>query len=89
MHRWLRTASPTTSRTRLTSDGSSGIPREHTPPTGCRQECGRAIAADVSEQQLGVWATGDSENFELLNHDSLGPPDGELVLPKLFRRCTY
>ncbi len=48
----------------------------------------RAIAADAREQQLGVWATDDTENFELLNHDSIGPPDGELVLPKLFRRCT-
>lgn len=48
----------------------------------------RELAAGAREQQIGVWATDDTDDFELLDHDSLGPPDGELVLPKLFRRCT-
>ncbi|HWC28373.1 MAG TPA: thermonuclease family protein [Solirubrobacteraceae bacterium] len=48
----------------------------------------RAIASDAREQQRGVWATDDTDDFELVDHDSLGPPDGELVLPKLFRRCS-
>ena len=30
----------------------------------------------------------ESDNFELLDHDSLGPPDAALILPKLFRRAT-
>lgn len=48
----------------------------------------RTIASDAREQQLGVWAVDESDNFELLDHDSLGPPDGALILPKLFRRAT-
>jgi len=48
----------------------------------------RAIAADARERQLGVWAVDETDNFELLDHDSLGPPNGALILPKLFRRCT-
>jgi len=48
----------------------------------------RAIATDAREQRLGVWAADQSQNFELLDHDSLAPPTGALILPKLFRRCT-
>jgi len=48
----------------------------------------RAIASEAREQHRGVWGVDESENFELIDHDSLGPPDGALILPKLFRRCT-
>ncbi len=48
----------------------------------------RAIAAEAREQQLGVWGPDETDNFELIDHESLAPPDGALLLPKLFRRCT-
>ena len=48
----------------------------------------RAIATEAREQQRGVWGVDESDNFKLIDHDSLGPPDGALILPKLFRRCT-
>jgi hypothetical protein len=48
----------------------------------------RAIATEAHEQQRGVWATNETANCELIDHDSIGSPDGVLVLPKLFRRCT-
>lgn len=48
----------------------------------------RAIATEARDQQSGVWEVDHSDNFELIDHDSLAPPDEALILPKLFRRCT-
>ncbi len=48
----------------------------------------RTIATEAREQQLGVWGPDETDIFELIDHDSLAPPDGALILPKLFRRCT-
>lgn len=47
----------------------------------------RQVAATAREQTLGVWELDTSENFVLNNQDSIGPV-GQLILPKLFRRCT-
>jgi endonuclease YncB( thermonuclease family) len=47
----------------------------------------RATAADARERRLGVWPEDRSAGFELVDQDSIGP-DGQLVLPKLFRRCS-
>src|SRR5207248_11136581 len=35
----------------------------------------------------GVWAQDSSHEFRLVNQDSIGP-EGTMILPKLFRRCT-
>jgi len=47
----------------------------------------RAVAADARDARLGVWARDRTAEFELAGQDSIGP-DGELILPKLFRRAT-
>ena len=48
----------------------------------------RAIASDARDKRLRVWAADESDNFELVDHDSIGPPDSALILPRLFRRCS-
>jgi endonuclease YncB( thermonuclease family) len=47
----------------------------------------RAIAREARTAGLGVWALDASRGFALASQDSIGP-DGSLILPKLFRRCT-
>jgi endonuclease YncB( thermonuclease family) len=47
----------------------------------------RATAADAREGLLGVWGRDETAAFELVDQDSIGP-EGQLVLPKLFRRCS-
>jgi endonuclease YncB( thermonuclease family) len=47
----------------------------------------RAVAADARTGRLGVWAIDASAGFPLSSQASIGP-DGSLILPKLFRRCT-
>jgi endonuclease YncB( thermonuclease family) len=36
---------------------------------------------------LGVWQQDATDNFDLEDESSIGP-DGQLIFPKLFRRCT-
>jgi len=48
----------------------------------------RAIAEEAREEDSGVWAVDETEHFQLADQDSISPPDGALLLPKLFRRCT-
>jgi len=47
----------------------------------------RAIARAARTAGSGVWALDASRGFALASQDSIGP-DGSLILPKLFRRCT-
>jgi hypothetical protein len=47
----------------------------------------RSIAIDARDSELGIWQTDDTSLFTLEDHDSIGP-EGNLILPKLFRRCT-
>jgi endonuclease YncB( thermonuclease family) len=47
----------------------------------------RALAVAARSASLGVWAADASGGFVLASQDSIGP-DGALILPKLFRRCT-
>ncbi len=47
----------------------------------------RAVAAEARTARLGVWARDRTAEFELTGQDSIGP-EGALILPKLFRRCT-
>ena len=51
----------------------------------------RTLLGDVALQarnaNRGVWELDITTEFTLENQDSIGP-DGQLILPKLFRRCT-
>jgi hypothetical protein len=47
----------------------------------------RAVAAEARSARLGVWGEDRSAGFTLVSQDSIGP-EGSLILPKLFRRCT-
>jgi hypothetical protein len=47
----------------------------------------RPVGEAARDQNIGLWQTDDSQDFVLEDHDSIGP-NGNLILPKLFRRCT-
>ena len=72
--------------TALLADGSAYLTLYDScaPPIRARF---RGVAADARERLLGVWAEDMTAGFELVDQDSIGP-DGRLVLPKLFRRCS-
>jgi len=48
----------------------------------------REAALAAREKDLGVWVADNTSIFRLVNFDSITPPNGQLILPKLFRRCT-
>ncbi len=48
----------------------------------------RDVASQARDKKLGVWGEDKTSEFVLNNQDSISPPDGQLILPKLFRRCT-
>ncbi len=48
----------------------------------------RAVAGEARKEGGGVWAADETDEFRLADQGSISPPDGALVLPKLFRRCT-
>jgi endonuclease YncB( thermonuclease family) len=47
----------------------------------------RELAREARASELGVWPVDAGAGFALASQDSIGP-DGSLILPKLFRRCT-
>jgi len=47
----------------------------------------RQPAAKAREKSRGVWELDTTDSFTLKSQDDLGP-NGQLILPKLFRRCT-
>ena len=47
----------------------------------------REVAKSARDDQKGVWAIDTTSEFMLENQESVGP-DGQCILPKLFRRCT-
>jgi endonuclease YncB( thermonuclease family) len=47
----------------------------------------RKLAMSARTENKGVWQTDDTSLFTLETYDSIGP-EGNLILPKLFRRCT-
>jgi endonuclease YncB( thermonuclease family) len=47
----------------------------------------QTIAREARSQKLGVWAVDRTPNFTLDDRTSITPPDGQLLYPKLFRRC--
>lgn len=48
----------------------------------------REAALAAREKDLGVWAVDSTSLFRLVDFDSITPPNGQLILPKLFRRCV-
>gem|GEM_PF-834201 len=57
-----------------------------TPPS--HRDYLRAITTAAKKASLGVWAEDVTNSFTLKNQLSLGPNGKQLILPKLFRRCT-
>jgi endonuclease YncB( thermonuclease family) len=47
----------------------------------------RDLARGAREDKTGVWAVDQTPLFQLVDHSSIGP-EGQLILPKLFRRAT-
>lgn len=47
----------------------------------------RMAAAQAREERLGVWGGDVTSNFILDDQSSIDP-QGQMILPKLFRRCT-
>jgi endonuclease YncB( thermonuclease family) len=47
----------------------------------------RSIADSAKRRKQGVWSVDHTERFRLRDQASIGP-SGQLILPKLFRRCT-
>ncbi|UGQ13629.1 hypothetical protein LO772_08520 [Yinghuangia sp. ASG 101] len=47
----------------------------------------RAVAEGARDAGVGVYAVDTTARFGVADHDAIGP-DGDLVLPKLFRRVT-
>jgi endonuclease YncB( thermonuclease family) len=47
----------------------------------------RAVAEEARQNGAGVWAEDTTDQFVLADQSSIGP-DGQLILPKLFRRST-
>jgi endonuclease YncB( thermonuclease family) len=70
----------------LLADGSAYITLYDSCAPPIRAEF-RRIAAAARDGRLGVWGRDETAAFELVNQDSIGP-EGQLVLPKIFRRCS-
>ena len=47
----------------------------------------RPAAQAARQNRLGIWSTDDTADFVLKDQSSIGP-EGNLILPKLFRRCS-
>lgn len=47
----------------------------------------RAAAQAARSRRKGLWKLDDTQDFKLVDQSSIGP-QGELIFPKLFRRCT-
>lgn len=47
----------------------------------------RNVALEARAENVGLWQTDDTALFTLDSYSSIGP-EGNLILPKLFRRCT-
>jgi endonuclease YncB( thermonuclease family) len=47
----------------------------------------RNLARGAQEDKAGVWAVDQTPLFQLVDQSSIGP-EGQLILPKLFRRAT-
>jgi endonuclease YncB( thermonuclease family) len=46
------------------------------------------VTTEARQENRGVWKEDRTREFVLESQEDLSPPDGQLILPKLFRRCT-
>lgn len=58
----------------------SSSPREH-------RDFFRGVARQARDEGRGVWAKDSTPEFQLRSQADISP-EGQLILPKLFRRCT-
>jgi hypothetical protein len=70
----------------LLAGGQAYLTLYESTARGIRAEL-RAVAAQASAACRGVWAVDATAGFALRRQSDIGP-DGALVLPKLFRRCS-
>jgi endonuclease YncB( thermonuclease family) len=47
----------------------------------------QTVSRNARSAQLGIWAIDRTPNFTLDDLTSITPPNGQLIYPKLFRRC--
>ena len=71
---------------RLLSEGQAYYTVYTSTPVSHRRHL-RAVAAKARAAGLQVWGRDTSAEWLLADQASIGP-DGQLILPKLFRRCT-
>jgi len=71
---------------RLLSSGMAYYTVYSSTPFEHRQHL-RALAAAARKENRGVWAQDRTDEFTLSSQDEIGP-NGQLILPKLFRRAT-
>ena len=87
---WTEVDAPLLERTlnaRSLADGVSYLTLYTSTPAPHRARLS-TIAAHARDARKGVWAADETALFELVDQASISPPNGVLVLPKLFRRCT-
>lgn len=70
----------------MLADGSA-YPTLYTSTPAPHAEAFRALAGAARDERAGVWAQDVTREFRLVDQDSIGP-GGQLVVPKLFRRCS-
>jgi endonuclease YncB( thermonuclease family) len=46
------------------------------------------VVTEARQEKRGLWKEDRTRGFILTNQDDLNAPNGQLILPKLFRRCT-
>jgi endonuclease YncB( thermonuclease family) len=46
------------------------------------------VTRQAQQKKLGIWEIDKTHRFTLEDLDSISPPDGQLIYPKLFRRCV-
>lgn len=71
---------------RLLSEGQAYYTVYTSMPVDHRRHL-RAVAAETRTAGKGVWGRDSTADWLLADQKSIGP-DGQLILPKLFRRCT-
>lgn len=71
---------------RLLSEGQAYYTVYTSTPVDHRHHL-RAVAAETRTAGKGVWSRDNTADWQLADQESIGP-DGQLILPKLFRRCT-
>lgn len=71
---------------RLLSEGQAYYTVYTSTPVNHRHHF-QALADDARTKELGVWGQDSTADWVLADQASIGP-DGQLILPKLFRRCT-